>query len=114
MAIRPCSLCGKRFRGAAQAAYPSLLHSSIRSTSHLRLCDACFKQLVDQLNDWFVNYDEDDSGSNACPQCGKNGQDQGDPVLFATLYPAGAERWDAMGLVHSGCAQALASNLRLL
>jgi len=114
MGLFPCSLCAKRFRGAAQAAYPSVLWNGIRASAHLRLCGECYQQMAAFLSGYVVDYSSESSPNEGdCPECGQNGVTDSGPVLFVTLYPRGSERIDAMASLHEKCAHVLEGRWKL-
>jgi hypothetical protein len=111
VALRPCTICRRLYRGPAQHAYPALLRGTDRRGRQLSLCASCFGGLkvfaVDHLS--FVNYDappDADENFGACAWCAEEVVSD-KWTLFVTIYERGAERRDYFGMAHDACTEHL-------
>ena len=116
MAVRPCSLCKKRYTVAAQHVYPAIASLGTTLRGHLRLCPSCFDELINSWTNMGLRVDDDDYSSGRelrCVFCWDQ-IDRNDPhQFFATTYARGEDRVDWYGQVHPECSPGLGSRLEL-
>lgn len=117
MGLYPCSLCAKRYRGAAQTLYPSLLKGRDRYSAHLRCCPDCYTETFEQLQAHAVQLSfepADDVEIKLCTACGAPSNGARDLTIYVTCYPRGEERVDFLGAAHPDCGDALIASWRLI
>lgn len=110
MALFPCTLCGARYPGASQAAYPSVVTNGSRWGAHLRLCRGCFDSVQEKASRFGIVFDDDPAQllqmGLQCTVCDELIDGEA-AVLFVTAYPHKSERWDATTSLHIGCGAQL-------
>lgn len=110
MALRPCSVCNRMFRGAALHMYPTLVTANESYTAHLRVCQGDFDLLTTQWADNEMNAQEglfDDGPRPNCPACQESVEPGQLAQFFATTYAGSDVRSDWWAPVHDGCWQAI-------
>jgi hypothetical protein len=113
----PCSLCGARFRGAAQHTYPASIRGGVAYSAHHRLCPSCFDASVEYVSARGIEVDATVQGTlpegGSCVECG--GVPNGNSVpLFLTAYPRNQERRDWYAVICLPCADQVAAKWSLL
>lgn len=116
MAMRPCSLCGNTYRGAAQHLYPTVVTEGETYSEHLRLCPADFENLTRRWADGEMQAHEglfDPAERPVCPFCQGEVPAEDRAQFFCTSYARGDDRMDWWAPVHDSCASPLREDLRL-
>jgi len=97
----PCSICGKRYKGAQNAAYPALIHSGTASRKYCRYCPSCWAVFREYV-EYRLTPAEMEIDFAGCRQCGA---EVATYAAFVTLYAADSDREDFWGRFCAGCAQ---------
>jgi hypothetical protein len=96
----PCAAHGAFFKGAAEAAYPSLVMGKESEREHQRLCHECFSSLIalceEKLSEAVVGEKPPAFNQRVCAMCGGAA---GRASLFVTVYPRGEEPRNFFGAV---------------
>lgn len=108
MALSPCSICNRLYRGAAQHAYPALVGPVESYGSKLRLCPADFDLVIGKFEDHEMEAQDglfDDGRLPPCVACEMPVDPDEAWQFFATTYARADERRDWWAPVHSRCVQ---------
>lgn len=97
MAQFPCDMCGQRYHGKQQTAYPAIVNGTYAERGKRRLCPRCLEQLTEWISDHLVG-SQDPEPVELCFECAKP---EPELAVFLTLYRDGADREDWYGRVHS-------------
>lgn len=110
MALRPCSLCHRVFRGSALHVYPALVQGGESERSHLRLCPSCFDDTTDEWTPFLVSDQADADGGQSPQTCLGCLAPLGDNAIwqfFLTAYSADDECLHYWGALHADCSSAI-------
>lgn len=117
MAFYPCSNHHAPYRGPAAAAYPALVDGPSTDRRHLRLCQPCFGDYLESVENRLQEVDYGNAKANGpsesapCAFCGSN---KGCPVAaFVTAYPPKAEERAFYGRVCRDCESTAKAELLL-
>lgn len=103
MAIRPCTICTRRYVGPASSYYFGLLQGGSASRWKLRLCPACGHELDQSIAgrtiDVSQEQDDQEQQPSTCAACTEPAS-PADAALFITTYRVGEDRADYFSQVH--------------
>lgn len=106
MALRPCSLCFRRFPGPSNSAYVAILDGGQKWEHKPKLCEECFLRLVYLFDDVKARIDYDATPTEMpmiCLACHDDPNDKHPLPVFMTTYAARADRVDYCAAVCAGC-----------
>lgn len=111
MGMFPCSGDRRRFRGAAQHAYPAIVNGQDSERAHLRLCPDCWGLYTATCSRILTRVDYDSEAADAPAKCIECGTASDLFPVFVNTYPKGQEEVDYFGHVCGGHKAAVAVKL---
>lgn len=116
MALRPCGICNRTYRGAAAHVYPTLVTGNDSYSNHLRLCPVDTKILLESWASNEMCAQEgmfDDAVRPNCPVCELEVPAGNVSQFFATTYDKPDHREDWWAPIHDECGSAIRQSLSL-
>lgn len=106
MALRPCSVCGNRFRGSAAAVYFFISAGPANGRYSVKLCMDCAASFVDHIDQELAKVPEDMGVAypftNRCLSCVLPIQNESAAVI-ATVYVPKEPQQQWVGSMHPTC-----------